>query len=69
MSDKVSDKIFAALRDDPQHTIADLAAKFGVSTRTVDRVLKKLQQENRVTRSGHARGSQWKVLAGTSHPV
>ena len=62
MSGKMSDKVLAALRVDSELTIAELATQFGVSTRTIDRALEKLQQENRVARFGHAKGSHWKVL-------
>jgi ATP-dependent DNA helicase RecG len=62
MSGKTSEKVFSALQADPESTIAELAAQVGVTTRTIERALTKLQQENRVARIGADRGGHWKVL-------
>ena len=62
VSDKMSEKVFSALQADPESTIAELATQVGVATRTIERALTKLPQENRVTRIGADRGGHWKVL-------
>ena len=61
MSGKMSEKVFTVLHGDSTLTIPELAAKLGVATRTIDRALKQLQQENRVVRVGHTKGSLWEV--------
>ena len=60
-SEKTSEKILSALRNNPQLTIAELADSLGVTTRTVERNLKKLQDENNLSRVGHDKGGYWKV--------
>ena len=62
MSEKTSEKVFSALQTDPESTIAQPAAQVGVTTRTIERALTKLQLENRVTRIGADRAGHWKVL-------
>ncbi|MDP2816362.1 MAG: HTH domain-containing protein [Rectinemataceae bacterium] len=61
MSEKMSEKILSALRNDSKLTIASLANQFGVTTRTIERTLKKLQEENRLSRIGQDKGGHWKV--------
>ena len=61
MSGKMSEKVFTVLHGDSTLTIPELAAKPGVATRTIDRAPKQLQQENRVVRVGHTKGSLWEV--------
>jgi len=58
---KTSEKVFSALQTGPESTIAQLAAQVGVTTRTIERALSKLQQDNRVTRIGPDKGGHWKV--------
>ena len=55
-------KILAALSSDPTMTIPELAATIGLTTRPIERALKKLQQEARLLRVGHDNGGHWKVL-------
>ena len=61
-SEKTSEKILGALRVDPAATIAELANQAGVTTRSIERTLNKLQQQNRLVRVGAAKGGHWKVL-------
>ena len=63
MSVKISAKVFTALQADPESTIAELATQVGVTTRTIERALNKLQQENRLVRIGTDNGGYWKVLS------
>ena len=58
---KTSGKILALLRDNPLMTIPELALSIGVSERSIERNLKKLQAENRLSRIGPAKGGHWKV--------
>ena len=46
----------------PTLTIAELANQTGVTTRSIERTLNKLQQQNRRVRVGAAKGGHWKVL-------
>lgn len=61
VSEKMSEKILRLIRQNLQITIAELALEIGVSTRTIERHLKKLQDENRLERLGSARGGTWHV--------
>jgi predicted HTH transcriptional regulator len=42
-------------------TIPELAVAIGISERSIERNLKKLQAENRLSRIGPANGGYWKV--------
>ncbi|MFZ4525874.1 MAG: HTH domain-containing protein [Chlorobium sp.] len=48
---KMSDKIIAALRQNPSMTIAELARRFGVTTRSIERHLHTLQVNGRFSSS------------------
>jgi predicted HTH transcriptional regulator len=65
VSEKTSGKVLAALRADPAATIAKLASHTGVTTRSIERTLNKLQQQNRLVRVGAAKGGHWKVLGAS----
>ena len=60
-SGKQSGKILAFIRENALVTIPELAASIGVSERSIERNLKKLQAENRLSRIGPANGGHWKV--------
>jgi Fic family protein len=59
---KTSGKILALLRDNPLLTIPELALSIGVTKRSIERNLKKLQAENRLSRIGPAKSGHWKVI-------
>lgn len=61
VSGKVSWKILAAVRINPASTIPELAELTGVSTRTVERHLQKLQEQGRLRRIGPAKGGHWEL--------
>lgn len=61
-SEKTSEKIVAALLLDATITISELAKKVGVTTRSIERNLQKLQDEGRIRRIGAAKGGRWEVL-------
>jgi len=60
-SEKSSEKIIGLLRADPAMTIAALAEALSLSTRAVEKALRKLQEAGRVHRIGPARGGRWSV--------
>jgi Fic family protein len=59
---KTSEKIMAALRTNNGLTIAELARHIGVTTRSIERNLQKLQDNGRLRRVGSDRGGSWEVL-------
>ena len=58
---KTSGKILALIRENELVTIPELATTIGVSERSIERNLKKLQAEHRLSRIGPANGGYWKV--------
>ena len=65
MSVKVSDKmvlaILTALKQNPTLTIAGLAQNIAVSSRTIERYLKKLQEQGVLRRIGPKKGGYWEI--------
>ena len=61
-SEKTSEKILTAILSDRQVTIAELSEITGVSTRSVERNIKKLQENGRLKRIGADRGGHWEVV-------
>ena len=65
MSGKLSGKtplaIIQALQQNPELTIPALAAQLGVSSRTIERHLQKLQQQGVLKRIGSTKGGHWQV--------
>lgn len=64
MSGKVSGKILVAVGWRPGIAIPELAELIGVSTRTIERHLRKLQEHGQRRRAGGAQGGHWEVIAG-----
>ncbi len=62
VSEKTSEKIIHALDLNHTMTIAELAKTLGLSTRSIERNLQKLQKEGRLRRIGPARGGYWEVV-------
>ncbi len=60
-SGKTTGKIIDAVHQNPHPTIPGLATLLGVTPRSVERNLQKLQVENRIERIGPAKGDHWKV--------
>lgn len=50
------------LRRHPTSTIADMATRFGVTTRTVERQLQTLQKQGRLERIGSTKGGYWRLI-------
>ncbi len=61
MSGKVSGKILAAVGRQPGIAVPQLAELIGVSTRTIERHLRKLQEQGQLRRVGGAKGGHWEV--------
>lgn len=59
---KTSGKILAALEQDGNLTIPELASLIGVTERSIERNGKKLQEQGRLRRVGPAKGGHWEVL-------
>ena len=62
MSEKTPERIFSALIGHPEATIAHLSAALGVSNRTIERNLKRLQDQGRIRRVGPDRGGHWEIV-------
>ena len=62
MSEKTPERILSALTGHPEATIAHLSAALGVSNRTIERNLKRLQDQGRIRRVGPAKGGHWEIV-------
>lgn len=60
-SEKTSEKILRHIISDKNITIAGLAEVIGVTTRSIERNIQKLQSEGRLRRVGPAKGGCWEV--------
>lgn len=61
MSVKTSVKIISILADNPTFTIPQLAEAIHVTTRSVERNIRKLQEEGKLKRIGPDKGGKWEV--------
>lgn len=61
-SEKTSEKILRMIRDDNQITIATLSQNIGISTRSIERNLKNLQEQGALIRHGPDKGGHWEIL-------
>jgi len=61
-SEKTSEKILSLAGENAHITIAELASAIGVSGRSIERNIQKLQQAGQLKRVGPAKGGHWKVL-------
>ena len=64
LSEKTSEKILKAILLNRQVTIAELSEITGVSTRSVERNMKNLQDAGRLRRIGPDKGGHWEVFDG-----
>jgi ATP-dependent DNA helicase RecG len=60
--DKASKKILDLIEMDMFITIAELAKKTNLTSRSIERHLKQLQIQNSLQRIGPDRGGYWKVI-------
>ncbi|MCG8570542.1 MAG: HTH domain-containing protein [Spirochaetes bacterium] len=63
MSEKTSEKIIALMSENKNITISEMSEKIGVSQRSIERNIEKLQKEGRIERIGPAKGGYWQVLS------
>ena len=61
-SEKTSEKILQAIRENEKVTISELSGLIGVTTRSIERNIKKLQEDGVLERVGPARGGYWELL-------
>ncbi|MFP4382256.1 MAG: winged helix-turn-helix transcriptional regulator [Candidatus Sumerlaeia bacterium] len=61
-SGKTSGKILDILKQDAHLTIPELAHLIGVTERSIERNLRKLQDQGLLRRIGPAKGGLWKVI-------
>ncbi|TRO81922.1 winged helix-turn-helix domain-containing protein [Desulfuromonas acetexigens] len=61
-SGKTSGKIVVAIRKNPSITIPELSRFVGVTERSIERNLQKLQENGRIRRVGPAKGGPWVVI-------
>lgn len=54
--------VIRALQQNPELTIPMLATQLGLSSRTIERHLQKLQQQGVVKRIGSTKGGYWQVV-------
>jgi predicted HTH transcriptional regulator len=59
---EMSGKILELLSDNPQLTLTEAATRLDVSTRTVERHVATLKQQNRLTRAGSRKDGRWEVV-------
>ena len=62
MSGKTSGKILVILRQDENLTIPELARLIGVTERSIERNIRKLQDQGLLRRIGPAKGGYWEVI-------
>ena len=61
-SEKTSEKIISLIKRNSKITIEQLSEDTGVTARSIERNLKKLQEDNKVKRVGSAKGGYWEVV-------
>ena len=62
MSGKTSGKIIDAIRQNGHITIPELAQQIGITRRSIERNIQKLQAESKLRRIGAAKGGHWEVI-------
>ena len=63
VSVKTSVKILELMKGNPEITMPELASIVGVSKRSIERNIQKLQNENLLKRVGADKGGHWEVIA------
>ena len=64
MSEKMSEKVLELLKENAKVTTAILARELSISTKTIERAIKTLKEENKIERIGSDKGGYWKVITG-----
>lgn len=60
--EKTSGEIIDAIRQNGHITIAELAQQIGITQRSIERNIQKLQAERKLRRIGAAKGGHWEVV-------
>ena len=63
-SEKSSEKILELIKNDPNISAAAIAEQIGISSRAVEKQLKKLREENLIRRIGPDKGGHWEIVNG-----
>ena len=61
-SEKSSEKIIELIKNDPNISAAAIAEQIGLSSRAVEKQLKKLRDENLIRRVGPDKGGHWEII-------
>lgn len=67
-NDTVNDTV-NLIKANPKITLDELALKLGKSRRTVTRIIKRLQEENIISRKGSNKTGYWEVKNGYKFPM
>ena len=59
---KASRKIYKLISQDPHVSAAQIAASIGLSTRQVQKYMKRLQDLNKIVRVGGRKTGEWKII-------
>ena len=62
MPGKTSEKILSMMKDNENITIAELTEAIGVSSRSIERNIDKLKQEEKINRIGADKGGYWQII-------
>ena len=62
MSEKTPEKILLHIKRNNQITILELSERIGVTKRTIERNLQKLQEHEKIVRVGSTKSGYWKIL-------
>jgi len=65
LAGKTEHTLILALQQAPELTVAQLAAQIGVSRRTIERQLQKLQRLGVISRVGANKGGYWQVISSS----
>jgi ATP-dependent DNA helicase RecG len=64
VSGKMSGKVLHLLKETPELSIPEMAARLGKSERTIERATRELRAAGKLTRIGPDKGGHWKVTDG-----
>jgi biotin operon repressor len=59
---KTPGEILAALKSNPEAVVPEIAAHLGKSRSAIERAIRKLKSEGRLTRIGANKGGRWVVI-------
>jgi len=61
-SEKTSEKILELINKNSVITIRELSESIGISSRSIERNIKKLQHNNKLKRIGSKKGGYWEII-------